>query len=493
MPGVTAWVLAEQLSLRNPALEGADRVLVIESRAALTERPHHRQKLHLVLTALRSFARELGDRGVEVDVRPAATFADGVREHVRRHRPREVRVLEPTGTRARAMARALPGVRVVPGTLFLTSEDEFAAWADGRRRLRMEDFYRHQRRRLGILMDGDEPAGGRWNLDAENRRTPPAGMRPPAPYRPREGAIDAAVRRDLDRMGPPCSGEDGPRRFPATRAEARRALRAFVDRRLAGFGPYQDAMRSGERFMWHSLLAAPLNLGLLAPGECAAVAERAWREGRVPLRSAEGFVRQVIGWREFVRGVYGLRRARWARANALRARGPLPQPLRTGRSDMRCVAEAVGGVRATGYAHHIERLMVLGNLMLLAGTRPAEALAWFQASFVDGHEWVMAPNVLGMALWADGGAMTTKPYAAGGSYVSRMSDHCGGCRYDPRRRSGPDACPLTTLYWDFLHRHRRRLSGNPRMSLAYRALDRLSPDERAAIARRAAALREEMP
>jgi deoxyribodipyrimidine photolyase-related protein len=438
---------------------------------------------------MRRFADDLRDRGIEVDCRRARSLATGLRSHVREHRPETVALLEPRRLGAGERLAALPRVEIVPGGLFLIAPDEFAAWAEGRRSLVMEGFYRSQRRRLELLMNGDEPLGGRWNFDAENREPPPRDARPPAPYRPREGRIDREVRRDLDSMSPPTSGEDGPRRFPASRDEALRALRAFVSKRLADFGRFQDAMLNGESWMWHSLLGSSLNLGLLGPLECARAAERAHREGDVPLAAAEGFIRQIVGWREYVWGLYRLRGREWERMNALGARTALPDAFWTGETEMRCLADVAAKVRDTGYAHHIERLMVAGNLMLLLGVRPAEAYEWFHHSFVDGYEWVMAPNVLGMATWADGGRMMTKPYAASGRYVNRMSDHCGTCRYDPGARTGDDACPLTTLYWDFLDRNRERLRDNRRMAMPYRNLDRIDRGELGDIRSRALGLR----
>lgn len=489
MAGRTAWVLGDQLSRRNPAIEGADRVLIVESAAKLRAGRPHRQRLHLFLSAMRHFAAEIGGAdGPEVDYRRADSLRAGLEAHTRRHRPDEVVMLAPSSITALRWANTLERIEIIPGTLFLTRPEEFADWAAGRKRPRMEDFYRWQRRRLGVLMAGGKPEGGRWNYDAENRRPPPRDLRPPRPYKPREDEIDTAVRDDLDRLRLDTFGTDGPRRWPATRAEARRALRSFVERRLADFGPWQDAMLHGERFMWHGLLSSSLNLGLLSPAECVRAAVRAYRDGAAPLASVEGFVRQIIGWREYVHGLHWVAAGR-RKANALRAREAVPEVLWTGETEMRCLADATEGVREVGYAHHIERLMVFGNLMLLLGCRPQACLDWFRDCFIDANEWVMDANVLGMATFADGGRVATKPYAASGRYIDRMSDHCSGCPYDPGERTGEDACPYTTLYWDFLARNRERLAGNRRMALAYRNLDRIPADERRALRRRAGALR----
>jgi deoxyribodipyrimidine photolyase-related protein len=343
-------------------------------------------------------------------------------------------------------------------------------------------------------MDGDEPVGGSWNYDADNRKRAPAGTEPPVPYRSEEDGIDEQVRADLDRLAPrlPMVGADGPRLFPATREEARLALDSFITGRLPDFGNYQDAMIGGERSMWHALISSSLNLGLLDPLECARAAEDAYRRGDAPINSVEGFIRQVVGWREYVWGVYRLRGSELAESNALDARRPVPQSIAAldpEATDMACLKDVLTGIRDTAYAHHIERLMVLGNLMLLLGVEPKAATDWFHGAFIDGYEWVMAPNVAGMALWADGGRMMSKPYAASGRYIDRMSDHCRGCRYSPAERTGEDACPFTTLYWDFLARNREKLAGNHRMNFQLRNLDRIHAGELATVKQRAGRLR----
>lgn len=495
MAGSTAWVLADQISAGNPALAGADRVLMIESLAGSGRLAFHRQKLHLVWSAMRHFARDLEQRGIEVDYRREPSLRQGLAGHIERFDPDSVALLDPATIGAGAKLAALDQtVEVIEDGLFLTSPADFAEWAAGRKQLRMEDFYRRQRRRFGLLMDDGQPLGGEWNYDSENRRPPPTDVPVPRPYRPREDEIDRQVRVDLDRVsgGLAMSGVDGPRLFPATRAEAKRALKSFCDRRLPDFGPYQDAMLGGERFMWHALISSSLNLGLLDPLECARAAERAYSDGRAPINSVEGFVRQVVGWREYVWGVYRLRGEELAVENALDAHAPVPEAiagLDPDRTDMACLEDVLTGVRDTAYAHHIERLMVLGNLMLLLGVEPRAATDWFHGAFVDGYEWVMVPNVAGMALWADGGRMMSKPYAASGRYIDRMSDHCRGCRYSLDDRTSEDACPFTVLYWDFLDRNRELLSGNRRMWMQMKNLERIEPAELDLIRDRAARIR----
>ncbi len=474
--GHTALVLGDQLSHSNPVLDGAGRVLIIESRSALSRLRYHRRRRHLVLSAMRHFVQELRDAGIEVDHVRAATMAPALSRHA------DVRVAAPNDAGARR-ALAAKGVTLVASTQFLTDPDAFADWAHGRVRLKMEDFYRDQRRRFDVLMDDGKPAGGRWNYDHDNRRPPKDGLSPRPPYRPQEDAIDAEVRRDLDAMDLPEMGEDGPRELPATAAEAQRMLADFVEHRLAGFGTWQDAMVPGERWLFHSLLSSSMNLWLLDPLDVVRAVERAYRDGDAPINAAEGFIRQVIGWREYVWGMYWLRRDEWRTDNALDARRALPAVFWTGDTDLNCLGNAMTDVLESGYAHHILRLMVLGNLHLLLGVRPWESVEWFRAAFVDGAEWVMAPNAAGMATWADGGEMMTKPYAASGNYIDKMSHYCGGCRYTPRKRTGEDACPVTQLYWDWMARHGERFADNRRMRHQVGAVARMDPAELAEIQR----------
>ncbi len=494
MPHV-ALILGDQLFADHPAIDGASRVVFVESLGRLGRRPLHRRRAHLVLSAMRHRAAALREAGHVVEERrEAGSIPEVIRALV--EGGEEVRCAAPNDPSARS-SLAAAGARLLPSPQFLVSEATFRGWADGRKLLRMEDFYRVQRREFGVLLEDDgEPVGGRWNFDAENRRPPKDGLSAPAPWAPEEDEIDAQVRADLDRLVAAGSvelwGDDGPRAFAVTPAEAQEVLRDFVEHRLADFGPFQDAMVGGERVLFHSLLSVPLNLGLLPPLDAIRAAEAAYRDGRVPLQSAEGFIRQILGWREYVHGMAHLRRdAAWSEQNALAAERPLPAAFWGQASGWACLDRTIEGVRETGYAHHIERLMVLGNVLLLAGVQPWAAVRWFQTAFVDGAEWVMAPNAAGMALFADGGGMTTKPYAAGGNYMHRMSDHCRGCRFDHRKRTGPDACPLTALYWDFLDRHRDRLAGNHRVAMPLRSLAKIAPEELEQIrARAAAALRE---
>jgi deoxyribodipyrimidine photolyase-related protein len=487
--GHTALILGDQLMRDNPALEGADRVVFVESTAGMRRLRSHRRRVHLVLSGMRHFADELRSAGtVEVvERRGAASLAAGLEGLD------DVVCAAPNSAGARRGLERL-GVRQVASNQFLTDPDAFGDWAGGRKRLVMEDFYREQRRRFDVLLDANgEPEGGRWNFDADNRRPPVKDLRAPDPHRPREDAIDEQVRADLDALGLDLFGQDGPRQFAVTPAEAKRALASFVDDRLAGFGPWQDAMVEGERFLFHALLSVPLNLGVLDPLACVRAAERAYRDERAPLQSVEGFVRQVIGWREWVWGMYWLRAEQWPHRNALDARAPLGRAYaEAAPTGWNCLDAVTGGVAATGYAHHIERLMVLGTIGLTSGTEPWALVRWFQASFVDGAEWVMAPNAAGMALFADGGEMMTKPYAAGGNYINKMSDHCRGCRFSPSEKHGPKACPVTALYWDFVAGHEDVLGANRRTQRAVSTWRRFDDATRAAVSERAGVAREEL-
>ncbi|MBE7188520.1 cryptochrome/photolyase family protein [Jatrophihabitans endophyticus] len=471
----TRWLFGDQLG--RHFLDAADQpALLIESRAVFRRRRFHRQKAHLVLSAMRHRAAELGEQCTYVR---ADTYRAGL-EQV----DGPLSVCHPTSHAAFDFVSGLDGVEVLPARGYATSLEDFAAWAGDRgdKRLLLENFYREARRRHDVLMDGAEPAGGRWNFDADNREPPPkqATLGVDEPWWPSEDEIDDEVRHDLDRWAADGDvafvGEDGPRRFAATRTEALHVLRDFVAHRLPEFGRHEDAILDADSWMAHSLLSAPLNLGLLDPLEVVGRAEQAYRDGDVPIASAEGFVRQVIGWRDYVWHLYWQQPRSYRHRNALDATGRLPKwfaELDHGSVDAACLSATLRDLSRHGWVHHIPRLMVLGNYAMQRGWRPTQVTDWFHRMFVDGYDWVMVPNVVGMSQYADGGVMATKPYAGGGAYIDRMSDYCGGCRYDPKVRVGDDACPFTAGYWAFLHRNRERLEGNQRIAQPLRGLDRL--------------------
>jgi len=465
------------------------RLLFIESSAKLRARPWHRHKLILVLSAMRHFMDEMRRVGFQVDHRRAPTFLAALRAHAQEHPNERLVVMRPsTWQGAHFVSRlgetlGLP-VEVWPNRFFLSSPADLGA----ARSPLMETFYRKLRRRTGILMEGDQPVGGRWNWDAENRRPPRKDWSPDALPAVPSYAPDATTREviaEVARLDTAWGRLDG-FALPVTRADALAFYRDFLDRRLPNFGPYQDAMYSGHPWLFHALISPLINIGLLEPAEVCAGAERAWQAGHAPLNSAEGFIRQVIGWREFIYAIYWREMPRLRAMNVLGATRPLPAFYWDAQTDMACLRACVQGVWERGYTHHIQRLMVLCNFALLAGVNPQEVNEWFLATYVDAYDWVVTPNVIGMGLFADGGIVGTKPYAASANYIHKMSDYCAKCRFDPRQRVGPRACPFNALYWDFVARHAERLGANPRTSMAVKTLNRLDKGELAAMRAQAA-------
>ena len=476
----TVWILGDQLHRNIASLHGATpadtTVLFVTSTHLLGAKRWHRQRLHVVLSGMAKLARDLRAEGFRVDERVAPTLAAGAREHRAAFEPTEVVALSPMSLRGVAMLER-SGVRLLPNDQFLCSAEAFAGWGASRAgRLRMEDFYRWQRQRLGVLLEPDaKPCGGRWNFDDANREPPPRDGRAwPEPERFELDDVDEKVRAQIDLHAPRAFGMPFDGLWPTTTAQAERRLDRVIAEVLPRFGPHEDAMLHDNWHLAHTLLSSALNTGMLHPRTVVERAESAYRAGRVPLASAEGFIRQVLGWREYVWGLYWQWMPDYATSNGLGATRAVPPALLGGRTDMRCVARCVADVEERGFAHHIQRLMVLGNLALLAGVDPQAMTEWMWAGFVDAAEWVMVPNVIGMSLHADGGRMATKPYASGGAYISRMSDYCKGCRYDPKQRTGERACPFTTLYWDFLARHEAVLRTNHRMSNPLAGLRRLA-------------------
>lgn len=506
-------VLGDQLDLDSAAFDGfdptRDRVWMAEVDEETTHVWAHKLRIAYFLSAMRHFAAALRTRAwaVEYTALPADRSEDRGPDHAalliadaRRLAPERLIVAEPGDLRVqdkleRAAAELGLDLEVRSDRQFLCSRDEFAAWAKGRKALVLETFYRAMRRRHGVLVDpAGEPEGGAWNFDKDNRKAfgkagPPS--RPPFPdFAP--DAITAAVIRLVARRFSDHPGKLDAFDLPVTAAQAEALLEDFVRTRLPDFGRYQDAMWTGEPFLYHSRLSAPMNLGLLTPRRCIDRAIEAYHSGWAPLNAVEGFVRQILGWREFVRGIYWLHMPEYVTHNALEADLELPDLYWDGDTEMPCLADAMQAVLRHGYSHHIQRLMVLGLFAQLFGVHPRRFHEWHMAMYVDAVDWVSLPNALGMSQYGDGGIVGTKPYCASGAYLARMGNTCASCRYSPKQAVGHDACPFTTLYWDFLDRHEARLSTNHRMGLQLKNLARKPAGERAAIRAQADAVRRRL-
>jgi len=478
------------------------RVLMIEAREFARRKPYHPHKLTLVFSAMRHFRDALRADGYTVEYRNAGTFAEGFDAHFRAHPGDHVVTTRRSARGATGRLRELVetrggSVEFRADPRFLCSPSDFDEWADGDPPYRHEDFYRHMRRETGYLIADGDPVGGEWNFDEENRGFPGEGYAPPEPPRFAPDGTTAAVAEWVTKEygddgydGPPYGtgwADPDPFFWPVTREGALSALSSFTGERLPAFGPYQDAMLGDEWAMNHALLSSSLNLGLLRPAEVIESAINAYEAGDAPIESVEGFVRQVLGWREFVRHAYR-REPGMADANVLDATEPLPEFFWTGGTDMACLEDAIEGVRARGYSHHIQRLMILSNFATTYGVKPRRLNEWFHAGYVDAYHWVTTPNVVGMGTFGTD-SLSTKPYAASANYIDRMSDHCSGCPYYKTKTTGEGACPFNALYWDFLGRNEERLRSNHRMGLVYSHWDDKDDDEREAIHERAATIR----
>jgi deoxyribodipyrimidine photolyase-related protein len=466
-----------------------DVVLLMEVAAETSYVHHHKQKIVLVLAAMRHFAAELRHDGVEVDYvgledpGNTGTFTGEVARAVRRHAPDRLVVAYPGEYRVLSMMEDWGTNLDVPVEIrddnrFFCDPWRFAAWANGRRSLRMEFFYREMRRESGLLMDGETPVGRAWNYDPENRKPLHSRVRPPVRLRFDADEVTREVLDLVARRFPDNFGDLEPFGWAVTRADALRALAHFVADCLPLFGDYQDAMRSSDPFLFHATLSPYLNIGLLTAREVCDAAEVAWREGNAPLNAVEGFIRQILGWREYIRGVYWREMPGYAKTNALGATRELPWFYWSGETAMNCVARVVSDTRANAYAHHIQRLMITGNFALLAGIAPDQVETWYLAVYADAYDWVELPNTHGMVLFADNGLLGSKPYAASGAYINRMSDYCAGCGFDPKVKLGRNACPFNLLYWRFLIVNQQTLAANPRLAMPYRTLNAMSSERR---------------
>lgn len=486
-------VLGDQLTRDVAALRGyeeGDVVLMAEVATETTYVKHHQQKIAFVLSAMRHFAEDLRADGVTVDYvkldDPGNTgsIAGELQRAVKRHKPVHVILTSPGEWRVLADFHALElgaPVFIRDDDRFFATPARFAQWAEGRKAWRMEFFYRELRRETNLLMEGDAPAGGQWNYDSDNRKRLPKSVQVPQRFGFAPDAITQEVLALVAEHFADHFGDLVPFEWAVTRTDALRALDTFLQDALPNFGAYQDAMATGEPFIFHAAISPYLNAGLLTPREVCVAAEHEYIEKRAPLNAVEGFIRQILGWREYVRGVYWLKMPDYAETNALNATRPLPWFYWSGETEMHCLREAIGQTKRHAYSHHIQRLMVTGNFALLAGIAPKEIAEWYLVVYADAYEWVELPNVQGMSQFADGRLLASKPYASSGAYIDRMSDFCKSCKYDVKQKAGPTACPFNYLYWAFLIRNAGTLRGNQRLAMPYATLARWDEGHRAAV------------
>ena len=500
-------ILGDQLSRNLSSLEDVDPhgavLLMMEVEDETVYVRHHKAKIAFILAAMRHHAEDMRERGWTVDYVKlddpynAGSFTGEIARAIDRHAPSAIRITEAGEWRVMAMLEnwgeqfGVP-VTLCPDTRFLCARDAFEEWAEGRKQLRMEYFYREMRRKTGLLMDGDKPEGGRWNYDKDNRKAADADLFMPKPiaFRPddiTQEVLDLVAERFADHPGSLDHFQ-----FAVTHEEALRARRHFLDECLARFGDYQDAMLTGEPFLYHSLLSPYLNAGLLDPFDLCREAEKKYAAGDAPLNAVEGFIRQIIGWREYVRGIYWREGPDYAQRNFLEATRDLPNFYYSGETDMHCLSEAIGQTLDHAYAHHIQRLMITGTFALIAGVDPHALHIWYLEVYADAYEWVELPNTLGMSQFADGGLLGSKPYAASGNYINKMSDYCGQCRYEVKAKTGKGACPFNALYWDFLARNENKLKSNTRLAMPYRTWAKKDEDEKIAIRNSARAFCESL-
>jgi len=498
-------ILGDQLSEDNQALVDfdpqCDAIWMAEVQEESRLTPSSKQRTTLFLSAMRHFAKAIQDRlwplhySLIHDPKNTGTLSGELQRAIERLKPQQLRVTAPgdwrvlQSLRACAKANGLE-LEVLDDTHFLSTVRDFSEHAKSRKQLRLEYFYREMRQKTGILMEGKKPVGGQWNFDVDNRgsfgKSGPQNIPQPTQFEPDQITQEVMIWVNTHFADLPGRLEHF--KWPVTRDQALVALKAFIEHRLPLFGQYQDAMWTGQAWLYHSHIASALNLKLLNPKEVLLAAEAAYTSGHAPLPAVEGFVRQILGWREYVRGIYWTQMPGYAQLNALEAKTPLPDFYWTGQTEMICLKDAIDQTLEHGYAHHIQRLMVTGLYALLLGVTPQEVHRWYLGMYVDAVEWVEMPNTIGMSQYADGGLMASKPYIASGKYIDKMSNYCKGCRFDPAKSTGPDACPFTTLYWNFLIQRKDEMAKNPRMLMQIKNVNRLSEDVVLQITRQAKAL-----
>jgi deoxyribodipyrimidine photolyase-related protein len=501
-------ILGDQLSASLPTLQNIDKandiLLMCEVMEEATYVKHHKKKIAFVFACMRHFAAELESQGYRVRYVTLDTplnsqsFGGEVTRAIHDVKPSRLIMTEPGEYRVLKMMQswqssfALP-VDILPDTRFLVDHAEFSHWAEGKKQLRMEYFYRDMRRKYNILIEKDgEPVGGQWNFDKENRNPPSGSMKTLKRLSHKKSDITQNVLGLVEEHFADHFGTLEPFYFAVTRSEALLELRHFITELLLNFGDFQDAMVTGEPYLYHSLISSYINIGLLLPLEVCQMAQHAYHEGKAPLNAVEGFIRQILGWREYIRGIYWRHMPDYAGLNTLHATTPLPDFYWSTETKMFCMAEALRHTRAHAYSHHIQRLMITGNFALLAGLDVHQVQDWYLSVYADAYEWVEMPNTLGMALFGDGGVVASKPYAASGKYIDRMSNFCQSCRYDPALTTGEHACPFNALYWDFIARHQDKLRGNQRMSYVFSTWKKFSAEKQITIRQQATAILQKM-
>ena len=496
-------ILGDQLNEQISSLSDCDKqndvVLIAEVREEATYVKHHKKKIVLLFSAMRHFANQLRDANFNVAYRyyddedNQGSLLNEVKLALQRHNLQHVVVTFPGEYRLLKSMQQWEqvlgvSVEIRPDDRFISTPEQFSKWADGRKQWRMEYFYRDMRRQTGLLMEGDQPIGGKWNFDHDNRKSMPADVQPPKPYTVEPDETTLAVMKLVENSFPDHMGSAMDFSYAVTRSQALEVAKQFIDQRLPNFGDYQDAMREGDVWLFHSHLSFYLNSGLLLPLEVMQMAEQAYFDNAAPLNAVEGFIRQILGWREYVRGFYWHCMPTLQHDNYFEHTRALPEFYWTAHTNMNCMRQCISDTKQHAYAHHIQRLMVIGNFSLLAGLDPVAVNEWYLLVYADAYEWVEMPNVSGMILFADGGKLASKPYVASGQYINRMSDYCKNCGYSVSKKTGPKACPFNYLYWDFLIKHQDKLAKNPRMALIYKSLGRMSEDNIAAMQEQAQAL-----
>jgi len=481
-------ILADQLSQDLSSLKVSDKnesvILLMELNEEVSNVPHHRKKIIFLLSAMRHFAKQMEINGWEVDYvslddeNNSGNLIEEIRKAILRHRVNQVRICEPSDWHTLNKIvmfdkKNSTNFTITPDNRFLSSHSEFEEWAEGRKQYRMEFFYREMRRKTNILMETNKPVGGKWNFDKVNRKPPSKGLTPPPPIYFSPDEITKDVICLIKEKYPYRIGEVENFFYAVTRDDALKSLGYFIDNLLPQFGDYQDALMTDQPFLFHSILSPYINIGLLLPLEVCLAVEKAYYDGKAPLNSVEGYIRQIIGWREYVRGIYWLKMPNYLQENALEASRELPDFYWTGNTDMHCLSESFKQTLKYSYAHHIQRLMITGNFALLIGVNPIDLHRWYLAVYIDAFEWVELPNTLGMSQFGDGGLLGSKPYASSGAYINRMSNYCSSCKYNVKEKLGDYACPFNSLYWNFIAKNEENLLDNPRMSMPYRNLKKL--------------------